>query len=62
MKLKSLTIAFDASFVSNVSSILTIVGVPAVDGIPTAWQRWAPDIFFMVRCRWFDNFFLVIRL
>ncbi len=24
--------------------------------------RWAPDIFFMVRYRWFDNFFPVIRL
>ncbi len=25
-------------------------------------QRWAPDIFFMVRYRWFNNFFPVIRL
>ncbi len=25
-------------------------------------QRWAPDIFFMVRYRWFDNIFPVIRL
>ncbi len=28
----------------------------------TAAQRWAPDIFFMVWYRWFNNFFPVIRL
>ncbi len=28
----------------------------------TEKQRWAPDIFFMVRYRWFDNFFPVIQL
>ncbi len=41
MKLKSLTTAVDvlpATFVSRVSSILTIVGVPAVDGIPSDWN------------------------
>jgi hypothetical protein len=26
------------------------------------YQRWAPDIFFVVRNRWFDNFFPVNRL
>ncbi len=41
MKLKSLTTAIDippAILVSNVSSILTIVAVPAVDGIPSDWN------------------------